>query len=676
MIVRLALGAACVFALPGIAFAQAPPRPDTAVRLPPIEVAVTRSAEPLFRAPYAVSALQGRITVADLGLSLPAALAAVPGVIAESHGTAARDEAVSIRGFGARAAFGVRGIRILLDGIPLTVPDGQSQLTNVNMRRIARVEVLRGAASALYGNATGGVINLESSRVVPERIDGEGRIGAGADGLVTADAQIAAPLGRAALDISAERTSATGYRAQSRYEVWRANVTTHVPVGRGTVTWLADLGSFPEAQDPGALTAAEVAADPRQANPSYASANAGKDVWQVLTGVSLRHPLGAEGHFEVATFASRRDLDNPLPFSLISLGRWAYGARGAATVPLLPGDRLTLVAGADAQWLHDDRTNRTPDGAQLTRDQTETVRELGPFVQLRYRPLGALAAEAGTRYDVVSFGVTDHLLTDGDASGARDMRSPSATVGLSVTLAPPLVVWGRIGTAFETPTTTELANTPDGDAGFNPNLDPQNTTEVEAGVRLGHGGARIGVTAFHDAVRNELIPFEVPSDPGRRYYRNAGRGRHQGLEAEAGARWAAGVWVSAAYTLSDLRFTDYATDSARYDGNRIPGVPMHFGRVAGGVQWGVVSVESELRAASKVYVDDANSATADAWWVADVAVAADVRVGGALARPSIGLENAFERRYVGSVAVNGTFGRYYEPAAGRTLYASLSVRWR
>jgi len=672
----LVLGAACALSLQGVALGQVPTRPDTTIRLPPIAVAVTRSAELVFRAPYAVSVVRGPLAVADLGLSLPAALAAVPGVIAQSRGTAARDEAISIRGFGARAAFGVRGIRILLDGIPLTLPDGQSQLTNVNLRRIARVEVLRGAASALHGNATGGVIDLESSRVVPERINGEGRIGAGAYGLVTADAQVAAPLGSAVLDLSAERTSATGYRAQSRYEVWHANVTAHASLGRGTLTWLADLGALPEAQDPGALTAAEVAADPRQANPAYASANAGKDVWQALTGVSLRHPLGPAGRLELATFASRRDLDNPLPFSLITLGRWAYGGRGVATVPLVPRERLTLVAGADAQWLRDDRTNRTPGGTVRTRDQIETVRELGPFVQLRYRPIAPLAVEAGGRYDVVSFGVTDHLLGDGDASGTRDMRSPSGTLGVSVALAPPLVVWGRIGTAFETPTTTELANTPDGNAGFNPNLEPQQTTEVEAGVRLEHAGAHVGVTAFHDAVRNELIPFEVPSDPGRRYFRNAGRGRHQGLEVEAGAQWSAGPWASVAYTLSDLRFTDYATADARYDGNRIPGVPMHFGRLAGGIRIGAVTVESELRAASKVYVDDANSAAADAWWVADLAVAADVRVGGTRVRPSIGLENAFNRRYVGSVAVNGTFGRYYEPAAGRTVYGSVTIRRR
>ena len=141
-------------------------------------------------------------------------------------------------------------------------------------------------------------------------------------------------------------------------------------------------------------------------------------------------------------------------------------------------------------------------------------------------------------------------------------------------------------------------------------------------------------------------------------------------------RWPAGEWVSAAYTLSDLRFTDYATADARYDGNRIPGVPMHFGRVAGGLRFGFLTVESEVRAASNVYVDDANSTAADAWWVADVAVAGDIRLEGASLRPTLGIENAFDRSYVGSVAVNGAYGRYYEPAARRTLYAALTIRRR
>jgi iron complex outermembrane receptor protein len=656
------------------AAAQERPRTDSAVVLPPIEVAVTRAPTPLARAPFAVSRFGSPLAAADLGLSLPAALAGVPGVAAQSRGNAARDEGVAIRGFGARAAFGVRGVRILLDGIPQTLPDGQSQLTLLNLRHIADVEVLRGAASSLHGNATGGVISLRSDRTVPARASGDARVAAGSDGLVTADLGGRTPLGTGVLDVSVQRDAADGYRAQSRFEVWRAHVAARQQVrGVGSLGWLFDVASYPEAQDPGALTAAEMAADPRQANPANVAIDAGKAVWQAQTGVTLERGLGGRGTLESAVFAVRRDLDNRLPFAAILLDRWAWGGRAVSTIALDGGARATLVTGADVQWLRDDRVNRTPDGAAVTRDQLEAVREVGPFAQLRLVPAGPVTVLAGLRYDWVTFGVTDRMLTNGDASGTRTMHAPSATLGVSVAVASHATAWARVGTAFETPTTTELANTPEGGNGFNPDLEPQHATEVELGARLTGGPVQAGLVGFRAEVRDELISYEVPSDPGRRYFRNAGRARHQGIELDA--RWQGRrPWVAVAYTLSDMRFTDYATADARYDGNRIPGVAMHLGRVAAGVRAGPLVLETEVRAASDMYADDANTATADAWWVADARVTADLRAGPWRIGPTVGVENVFDRRYVGAVTVNGANGRYYEPAAGRTFYGGMMVR--
>lgn len=654
--------------------AQQPP-PDSAVALPPIRVTVTRGSAPLARVPFAVTTVGNGLAAADLGLSLSAALAAVPGVAIQARGNASRDESLAIRGFGARAAFGVRGVRVLLDGIPQTMPDGQTQLTVVNLRRITAIEVLRGTGSALYGNSTGGVVSLRSDRRIPAAPAVDARAAAGGYGLLSADAGARAPWGAGVADVSVQHDRADGYRAQSRYEVWRAHLGVRSAIGPvGSVGWVADLASYPVAQDPGALTAEEVAADPRQASQRWVDVDAGKDVWQAQTGLTLDRPIGAGGRLEAAGFVARRDLVNRLPFVHIDLDRWAYGGRVEASIPLDGSARTTLVAGGDVQQMRDDRVNRTADAVTVTRDQLETVREIGPFVQLRFAPVDRVALLAGLRLDAVTLGVTDRLLADGDASGSRTLSAPSGTVGLSVRVTPSVVGWARVGTAFETPTTTELANQPDGGGGFNPDLEPQHVVEGEVGLRLTTRVVRASAAVFHAAVRDELVAFEVPSDPGRAYFRNAGRARHRGVELDARSGGGTGPWVAATYTLSDFRFVDYATDAARFDGNRIPGVPVHLGRLAAGLRLGPVVLESEVRAASRVFADDGNTATADPWWVADLKAAAVVALGPWELRPVAGVENLSDRRYVAAVAVNAAGGRYYEPAAARTFYVGMSVR--
>jgi iron complex outermembrane receptor protein len=655
--------------------AQERARPDSSVLLPPIEVTVARGSAALSRVPFAVATVGNGLAAADLGLSLSAALAAVPGVAIQARGNASRDESVAIRGFGARAAFGVRGVRILMDGIPQTMPDGQSQLTLVNLRRVATIEVLRGTGSALHGNATGGVISLRSDRRVPLRPEGDARVAVGGYGLVSTDAGMRVPLGAGAGDVAVQYDRASGYRAQSRYEVWRAHVGLRSAVGSvGHFGWVADVASYPIAQDPGALTAEEVAADPRQANPRYVEVDAGKDVWQGQTGLTFERAIGAGGRLEAAGFVARRDLINRLPFAHIDLARWAYGGRIEASVPLDGGGRATLVAGGDLQQMRDDRVNRTADAVTVTRDQLETAREIGPFVQLRVAPVERVAVLAGARLDAVTFTVADRLLTDGDASASRTLSAPSGTIGVSVLLAPSLVGWARLGTAFETPTTTELANRPDGSGGFNADLEPQQAVEVELGARVTTGVLHAGAAVFHADVRDELVAFEVPSDPGRAYFRNAGRARHRGVELDARYQARVGPWLAATYTLSDHRFVEYATDAARFDGNRIPGVPMHFGRLAAGIRLGPARLEAEIRGASRVFADDGNTATAEAWWAADLKAAADLRLGAWVLGPIAGVENVFDRRYVAAVSVNAAAGRFYEPAPGRTAYIGLSVR--
>lgn len=662
-------------AVPAALAAQA--APDSAVRLPPVEITVTRAAQAAASAPFAVTVLSAPdLVAADPGLSLSAALAGVPGVASQNRYSLARDESLVIRGFGARSAFGIRGVRILLDGVPQTLPDGQGQLTNVDLRRVHRAEVLRGATSVLHGNAAGGVVSLVTDYATPRRVLPDVRALAGGDDLVVLDAGVAAPLGAGTLLLDASRHAGGGHRAQNQFEIFRAGARAAGPLGAATrMIAVAHAARMPEAQDPGALTAAELAADPTQANPAFAAVNAAKTVTQTQAGVTLEHAPG-DARLGVTAFGLRRELDQRLPFATILLDRWAWGARVEGAVPLDGAARPELVAGVDAQWQRDDRRNLSPADGSVTRDQLETVREVGPFLQLRVQPAPQVSLLAGGRFDAVAFRADDRLLADGDDSGARTLTALSGTLGAAVALSPALGLYGNVGTAFETPTTTELGNRPDGAGGFNPDLAPQRAVQVEVGGRATLGPATLALAAFHAAVRDALIPFEVPTDPGRRYFRNAGRTRHRGVEIESTARLSTAVAVRATYTISDLRFVDFATDDARYDGNRVPGVPLHLGRAALAARRGPAALDLEVRAASGAWGDDANTARVDGWWVADAAASLTIPLGDWMLRPGAGIENLFDRSYVAAIAVNGAGGRYYEPAPGRVLYIGVSAAAR
>ena len=648
---------------------------DSATPVEPIVVTVTRAAETASRVPYGLSVLGARDVIrASSGISLAAALALVPGVTAQNRFNPAQDERIAIRGFGARAAFGIRGVRILLDGIPQTLPDGQGQLTNIDLRRVSRIEVLRGVSSSLYGNASGGVISLWSDPLLRAGLEPEARVFYGTDALFATDAGITVPLGTGWLAVRGSRTRSDGFRAQSRFETWRGSVRASLNVGARTeVLATVHLSDTPRAEDPGGLNADELAADPTQAHPGNASVDAHKNVSQGQAGITVRHTMPGGGRINATVFGLRRDLLNQLTFATINLERSAYGARAVTSLPLPVDMPAEVSLGADAQWQRDDRRNTEPNAGAVTRDQLETVREFGPFVQLRLQPVSRVALTLGGRFDEVRFEAADRLLGDGDQSGVRSMSALSGTAGLAVEAHPALTAYASVGNGFEAPTATELANQADGTDGFNADLDPQRATQFELGVRGGRGRVSYDVTAFQANVTGALIPFEVPAVPGRTFFRNAGKTRHRGIEVSARAQPVRAVQLTAAYTFMDLEFIDFVTESGVLDGNTIPGVPRHFFSGALRVQRGPLRFQADIRASSSVFVNDANATQTDGWFVADVRVDAEVTAGGIRLVPYAGAENLLDERYVGSVRVNAGFGRFYEPAADRRVFVGVEL---
>ncbi|HET9012897.1 MAG TPA: TonB-dependent receptor, partial [Gemmatimonadaceae bacterium] len=447
------------------------------------------------------------------------------------------------------------------------------------------------------------------------------------------------------------------------------------------------------AESPGSLTQAQLDASSRMADPLSVRKHAGKTVRQGDLSLTLDRALGDEGALSAVVYGSTRTLANPLAFATVDVDRSSGGAslrlNGGIT---LAGRAARLAAGADVQWQHDDRLESEncidaaaasaacPAGASLRgtvrKDQREQVTSIGPFVRAELALAPRLLASAGVRADAVRFRVGDRLVsgTNPDDSGDRTLHAVSPALGVVWRAAPLASAYATLSTSFETPTTTELGNKPDGSAGINPDLQPQRTVALEVGTKglLPTLGVQWDVALFEARARDELVPFDIPGGAGRRYFRNAGRtlrrGGEVGVQGESGP-----LTLQAAYTYSRFRYEDYTVGTTSYAGRRIPGIPEHALALAVALRFGSATLASTTDVASAMEVDDANSAQAPARTIVGLALSNRVELAGVSVSPLVAVQNLGGVRSVGSVSVNATGGKYFEPAPGRTLLVRVAL---
>lgn len=667
-------------------------RPDSVPRAlaPVVTVARERGRSPL-AVPFAVTTIEpDSIRPGLRHTALDETLFLVPGVVVQNRSNPSQDPRVSIRGFGARSAFGVRGVRILRDGMPLTMPDGQTAVDYLDLESVGRIEVIRGSASALYGNASGGVVDLrtEAPPADPFALQLRGWGGdyqqqrwtaafGGTDG----------PIGYVG-DIN--------YNDQNGYRQYSRQIATS---GYGKMSWASGgthyavqvLGyNMPIGTNPGALTRAQADSAPWMADPLSVLKRARKSVSQVQLGVSGRHEL-ADGELSANVWGGTRDLFNPLTYAIVDVYWHSYGGgvrfeHGAQAFGL----SHELTAGIDLAREADHRRNFANCNGVVTSptcpvtgqeqgteslDENEIVSNVGPYVRDQVRLGTRSLLSLGVRADLVKFEVDDNLITPTmpDASGTRTLNAVSPMVGYVYRLTPLHSLYANISSAFETPTTTELGNKPDGSAGLNPDLKPQYSTTYEVGLKgIALGEMQYDVGAFDTEVRDELIPYEVPGGSGRTYYRNAGRTRRQGVEV--GLHAMVGEFeLGGSYTISHFRFRQFVVDSASYAGNSIPGVPATQLQLAATWHRDGWFATVEGVATGHLFVNDANTATAPGYSIVNVRLGATSVLGNPWIAPVFGVSNLFDVRYIGSVSVNASNGKYYEPSPARTIYAGMTV---
>jgi len=663
--------------------------------LDPLVITVTRagSTSPL-DAPFAMTVLRpDSARPGQRHTALDETLALVPGLTAVNRTNPSQDPRISIRGFGARSAFGVRGVRVLRDGMPLTLPDGQTPVDYLSLESVDRIEVIRGAASALYGNASGGVIDLRTAAPPPTKFAGEARQWLGEYGSSRTTIKGGGISGPAYYQADASFTRNGGFRSYSRQRSTSGFARLGAILG-GTDYALQvlafDLGL---AENPGALTLAQFESNPRLADVPSVNKLARKEVQQVQVGLTASRLL-ARDEVSASAYIGGRSLYNPLTFAVVDFGRRTFGASGRLTHIFAAARPNRLTMGFDLQGQSDSRRNFTncndnpppatptpscpvlgSERGSLTLDQREIVSGAGAYLNDEIRLSERFRVSGGLRADNVKFEVRDRLVggANPDDSGERTLNAVTPYVGIVSRFSSNRSIYANISSAFETPTATELGNHPDGSAGINQELAPQKSTTYELGSKGDIGRAiSYDVALFSTRVRDELVPYEILGSGGRRYFRNAGRtnrrGGELGMSVEAGS-----LLFNSSYSYSDFRFARFVTDSTVYDGKRIPGIPIHRAQASGMISRGVVFAVIEAEAAGRAFVDDANSTQAPAYQVVHFRAGARRLFGLPAASLVAGVQNLFNRAYSPSLSVNAARGKFFEPAPGRTAFVGLTI---
>lgn len=680
---------------------------DSASMLRPVVVTGAASDKQRWTAPVSMDVVEGEdIRAGQLQVNLSESLGLVPGLSIQNRQNYAQDLQLSIRGFGSRASFGVRGVRLYVDGIPANAPDGQGQTANFPLSSAERIEVIRGPFSALYGSSAGGVIALYTA----DGAQPELQTGAvlGADGLRRVSAQASGTLDayRYRLDVSSFKTE--GLRPQSAANRESAYATLSRVYDGGQLKLIASHQNS-HAQDPLGLTAAEFAANPYQTTANATLYNTRKSVQQNQLGLAWQHRLTAEQHIELMGYIGQRAVTQYQAIvpsaqtatssagGVIDLDR-NYGGLNARWRFERKYDtgQLTASVGVSSDQQTEQRlgyenfsgtsTSPTALGVQgkLRRDETNRASTLDPYAQVEWASTDWTLL-AGVRRASVRLRSADRYIVTGnpDDSGSVSYTATLPMLGARWQLAPQVQAFASAGRGLESPTLNEVAYRTTGGTGFNTSLLASSSRNIEAGLRGRFGVAAWGATFFDIKTKDEIVV--LTNSGGRSTFQNVGRTQRRGLELSGDVQLGSKLTLSSAWTVLNATYSDgfktcdsspcTAPNVAVAAGNRMPGIAPRQGHVRlawdTGWQGGIVTLDLHHSAATPA--NDRNTAESPAYTVVNLGARFQQSIGAWQWREFVRVDNFTNRQYAGSVIVNEGNARYFETAPKRAVAVGFEL---
>ena len=607
---------------------------------------------------------------------------ATPGLFSLNANNYAQDLRISIRGFGARAAFGIRGIKLIVDGIPETSPDGQGQLDNTDPSIIKNITVLRGPASTYYGNAAGGAILINTTEPI-DRSFVSGRLNLGS--FKFKQYQLKAGINSKNSDFffSINNTSTNGYRDQSGFKSTNLNSNYLFKSRKLSFKAILNYTDSPVAEDPGSINLEDLINDRKQARDRNILFQTGESISQFKIGFQLKASNIAKGtSLNSYAFMSTRNFNGKLPFEfggIIDLKR-NYGGIGISLEKrIIKAHSINKMRlGIEVNLQNDERQrfqNLEGSTGNLTLDQDEIFENYAVYFQDHFL-YKKWFLEFGIRYDINKIRNKDQFLSNGDDSGDINLDALNPSLGISYKFSNKSNLFANFRTSFETPSLNELSNNPLGN-GFNPNLNPQRSLNFELGYKYNRNNKlSYDISLFHIDTKEEFIPFELEEFQGQTFYRNAGSSKRNGIEIGAIYTFKKHWNIQAAYTYSDFKYDDYQIDNNNFSGNQLPGIPKHYGYI------GIIKSQEtglnlllESRLIGNLYTADNNQVEDQAYALVNFQASYEFKINSFSFSPFVGIKNLFNSTYNDNIRINAFGGRYYEAGPGINYYGGLNLKY-
>ncbi len=647
-----------------------------------ITISATRISTAANQVPLAISTYHADgVQTIRQQLSLQEYIAAIPGLFSLNATNYAQDLRISIRGFGARAAFGIRGLKIIVDGVPETTPDGQGQIDNLNLGIIDRIEVIRGPASSLYGNASGGVILINTIDKIQNPYVELGTA-FGAYGMQQYQLTGGTTHGNTTFIGQGSYNKGNGYRENSGYK--NINFNGHINHAFKDLSSLKvnlNYAYSPQADDPGGVNLATRNATPRAARDRNLQFAAGEKITQIKGSISYQKPIGENSSFTTYGFGATRNFLGFLPFGpggVVDLERFYYGFGANYSIKNISNHSVnTLQFGFDFAAQDDDRlryVNANGIQADLSADQNEKYTGLGIYV-LDHFDFGKVFLSTGFRFDRNVINYENNFAGSRDASTNLTYTSFNPSLGLSYDVSDASVLFANYSRSFETPSLSELFANPKGGSGLNEDLEPQIANSFELGYRV-KSTQKWSAEAVLYLINttNDLVPFELEQQIGSTFYRNAGKTKRQGIELTTKWYVAHHTTIQGTYTYSDFTYVDYNTIKGDFSGNVLPGIPKHNTNITlkhADNQGFIYHIETRL--ISSIYGGDNNNLESNSYTLINAQIGYKWEIKDLTCSPYLGVNNVFNVDYNDNVRLNAFGARHFEAGPPLHFFGGLRV---
>ena len=649
---------------------------NDSIKLKEVIVSITKIKENIKNSPFAISSKSfSKFQTSAKQFYLSEYIESVPGVFISNDNNFAQDSRISIRGFGSRANFGIRGIKLIVDGVPETTPDGQSQIDNLNLEIIEKIEIIRGTSSSLYGNSSAGVIKIQSISEFDKNFTKIG-YALGSNNQEKKQALVGIKSNETFYTFLVSETKGDGYRNFGDFK--NSNINFRVKKNISKDSWLNfnfNIVHSPYSNDPGGLTIEEVKQDREQARERNLQYKTSEEINHYKASSSFNKKLNEKLSFSTYAFISNRNFNGKIPVKnggAIDLKRKYWGIGGS----FLFKSKLKTQIGFDVGNQNDRRKRYNNDigitGNQVL-DQNEKFSNLGIYLVNNYN-LNRLSISSGIRYDTNKVKLEDLFFSDGDSSGNIILNSLNPSLGINYKLNKKSRIFINTSSGFETPTLNEFSSSPIG-TGFNKNLKSQINMGFELGFSLfdTQKKSNIDLVYFKSITNDEILSYEDEKFPNQKFYNNAGKTERNGIEI-AGFYTLNRTVISSSYSLGDYVFKEFFENKFNYKGNKIPGIPNDIFTLS--IEHKTInelSLNLNFKNIGALYANNSNTIKVDEFNTFNFKIGKEIKLSRSIIYPYLIISNVFDNEYFDNIRINAFGGRYYEPAPKRTIFGGIRI---